>query len=240
MRAWCLAAAALALAAGGWAQSAPPPPPTVNFSGRTWLVRSSARPEPPGGNLFDRRCVSLEKDGALRLSVAKIGNSWRSAEVELPASLGYGTYEFLLDGRVDLLDPVVVLGLFTFSDSPGYANREIDIEFSQWSGKLVAANAQYAVQPAHLNGGLERFAVAQSGEYTLHRFVWEPGRIRFESLHGHEGGVPIRSWTYAGANVPPPGDERVHMNLYLDGGKPPSNGTGCSVRITEFRFFPAK
>ena len=45
---------------------------------------------------------------------------------------------------------------FTWSDTSGYANGEIDLEFSRW-GDPGAPNAQYVVQPYHWPGHLMEF-----------------------------------------------------------------------------------
>ena len=59
-----------------------------------------------------------------------------------PKCLGFGRYQFQVIGRIDQLDPNVVLGLFKYPtpDVGPDGTNEIDIEFAQW-GRATANNA---------------------------------------------------------------------------------------------------
>ena len=107
-----------------------------------------------------------------------------------PLTLGFGTFQFQMIGRPDLLDPNTVFGFYTYPPASvgGDATNEIDIEFSRW-GNLNARNGNYTVWPA-VNGvprswsGFE-LAAPQNNEST-HRFRWTPSTVSFWSMHGFQ------------------------------------------------------
>ena len=231
-----LLAAALALAtAGSPAASRPTPVRTVEFSGYTWQVKSSTGLVGPGPNLFSDSAGNVWVDalGRLHLKLTYSKGRWRCAEVINTQSLGRGRYSFALDSRVDALDRNVVLGLFTWSDDPAYANRELDIEFSRWGNAGDPTNGQYVVQPYDHPGNLQRITQPAAAAST-HSFDWQPGSVAF----GSSTAAPS-TWTYAGPDVPPPGGEHVRMNLWLYRGAAPSDGKSVEVVVRRFSFTPA-
>ena len=229
-----MASALLALGAGGSAASAATR--TISFSGLEWTVKAGSTAIGPGPNFFSASPsnVWVDKGGRLHLKITRSQGRWWSAEVIGTRSLGHGTYTWTLDSRVDALDPNVVLGLFTWSDSPAFANREIDIEFSRWGNPLATANGQFVVQPHSAAGHLQPFRqlpVARS----QHGFTWVPGSVAFASVGGS-----VPAWSYLGADVPPAGDERPRMNLWLNGGAAPTDGRPVEVILSAFRFTPTR
>lgn len=215
---------------------------TLQFSGYTWGVKASSSAVGPGPNYFSNleSDVFVDPDGRLHLRIVQRRGVWYCTEVVLAQSLGYGTYTFALASRVDLLDPNVVLGLFTWdTDAPQYHYREIDIEFSRW-GSPRNANAQYVVQPYTTPKNIHRFAASLEGDLSTHYFDWSSERIEFGSYRGlpDNPGDAIATWTYTGADNPPPGGENARLNLWLMGGKPPSDGQAVEVIVESFRFTP--
>lgn len=206
----------------------PPPTPTpaeayldgstaervIEFSGFRWKVKSSETQVGPGPNWFsDRRDdVWVDDAGRLHMTLRNRDGHWWCTEVVTENAVGYGSYGFYLSSRVDLLDPNVVLGLFTWDDETYElnANCEIDIEVSRWT-EPGAANLHYSVQPTSGKDDpsgryQERF---QRGYLRLeetpstHRFDWRADEVRFLSYYGH--GQPERqidSWTYTAAGQP--------------------------------------
>src|SRR5262245_19883907 len=227
-----VASAVLATAALGAAK--PAPATSIVWSGATWTIKTSQAAVGPGPNIFGKSNESVDATGSLHLRVAKNAvNQWTCAEIIAPASYGYGTYTFDLASRVDALDPNVVLGLFTWSDRPQYANREIDIEFARWGVASDPTNAQYVVQPYDRPDHLRRYthpAIAKSRV----RFMWQANRVAWESYN--EFGGLIDSYVYTGTDVPRSGDERVHLNLWLFRGAPPTNATPVEVVVSSFAF----
>ena len=216
----------------------------LDFSGYNWWVKSSTGPVGPGPNYFSDSTnnVRLDAQDRLHLRITNRSNQWQCAEVVTRRSFGYGHYRFQLDSRVDNLDPNAVLGLFTWSDDPAYAHREIDVECSRWSNAADVNNAQFVVQPWDTTGHLVRYAVPANATNSAHVFTWETNRIRFQAQRGDYSNSPtssavISSWDYTQA-MPVPGDENVRLNLWLVSGTPPVNGSEVEVVIRSFQFVP--
>jgi hypothetical protein len=221
--------------------------PGLLFAGRRWLVKQSTTPVGPGPNRFSGRPedVRVDADG-LHLTVSFRDGAWWSTEVILDENLGYGTYVFHTDSRVDLLDANIILGLFTWDDLAPPYYREIDFEFARWGNPDDPTNAQYVVQPWDGPGNLVRFRVdlAEQDRKLTSVLGWSPGQVAMATYHGHllpealASHAPIASWTNTGPNVPQPGLENVRMNLWLRWGLPPLDGQGTEVVITNFLFAP--
>lgn len=211
-------------------------PDRVTWSGGSWQVKTSTSAVGPGPNWFSNLNVSVDASGFLHLRIAKEGTRWTTAEVIGPTSYGYGTYSFTVATRLDRFDPNVVLGLFTWSDKAPYAHRENDIEFAKWGNAADATNAQFVVQPYDKANHLHRFTAGDAVR-TLQRFEWRAGRVTFTSTRLDTGAV-VASYTYTGADVPKPGDERVRLNLWLFQGAAPVSGLPTEVVVESFAFVP--
>ncbi|HYT29055.1 MAG TPA: glycoside hydrolase family 16 protein [Ktedonobacteraceae bacterium] len=127
---------------------------TIEFSGNQWVVKDGGEERRgPGPNYFSSspENVWVDSQGQLHLKITNRNNRWYCAEVSLEKPLGYGTYEFFVNGRFDQLDPHVVDGLFLYEDDA----HEIDIEFGRW-GKRSGENLQYVLQPGHNPFGVVR------------------------------------------------------------------------------------
>ena len=184
---------------------------TINWSGYKWIVKHSI-PVFVGpavsaeyGNFFSNSTDNVWVDGTgkLHLRIAyDINGRWTCAEINTTERLGYGTYKFYCDSRLDNIDKRAVLGLFTWSDlsTDVGSYREIDIEFSKW-GVDTDPNAQYVVQP--WNAGDTRYHLnTSSAVLSTHTFTWEPNRIAFSSIEGHGiSGTPIASWTFTRLSI---------------------------------------
>lgn len=221
---------------------------TLEFADRFWNVKRSAAPVGPGPNWFsdDPSAVWVDGDG-LHLTIGEREGHWWCTEVILNQSLGYGTYAFQTLGRVDTVDANVVVGLFTWDDTdPAFSHREIDLEFARWGNPDDPTNAQYVLQPWDAPGHLHRFRVELSDtEADLTTFItWSPGRIDYATYRGRfaraepDPAALIESWVYDGDDVPPPGNENVRFNLWLNGGNPPTDGQAVEVVISDFAFGP--
>ncbi len=211
-------------------------PDRVTWSGETWQIKTSRSLVGPGPNLFEAANVSVDPQGRLHLRIVRNGaGAWTSAEIIGPRTYGYGTYTFTLASNVGALDPNVVLGLFTWSDRARFAHREIDIELARWGNAADATNAQYVIQPHDGAGHLARFT-QPAMDHSVHQFTWGPGRIDWQGTGGT--GSPIASYSYAGSDVPPSGDERVRLNLWLFQGAAPIDGQPVEVIIESFAFTP--
>ena len=195
-------------------------------------MKSSGAKVGPGPNYFGAASSFLDSGGRLHLRIERDKKRrWQSAEVFAADSLGYGTYRWTVAGDVSHLDPNVVLGLFTWSDDPSQAHRELDVEVARWGSATDPTNAQFVVQPWDLEDHMVRFA--HGAGPSVFSFTWSPGQVSFRS---EVDGALEQSWTYAGADVPTPGDEKVHMNLWLMNGSAPTNGQPVEVVISDFRY----
>jgi len=208
---------------------------TIEFSGYTWQVKSSAGAVGPGPNSFSDSTANVWVDnlGRLHLKLTYSKGRWYCAEVINTQSLGRGRYGFELDSAVDALDPNVVLGLFTWSDDPAYNNRELDIEFSRWGNAAEPTNGQYVVQPYDHGGNLQR--IRQPAVFSsTHSFDWQANAVTFTSSTATPS-----PWAYAGPDVPEPGSEHARMNLWLFRGAAPANARSVEIVVKRFSFTPA-
>jgi hypothetical protein len=227
-----LVAAALALPAAAGSRTAAVR--TVTWAGYHWQVKSSRGKVGPGPNTFSDSASNVWVDaaGELHLKITRSGNRWYCAEILNTQSLGYGTYSFTLDTRVDSLDPNVTLGLFTWSDDPAYNHRELDVEFARWGNAADATNGQYVVQPYNATNHLRRIVQGTATPSTV-AFRWQPGSVGFTSSD-----ADLASWSYSGSDVPVPGDERTHLNLWLYRGAAPTNAREVEIVVRSFTWQP--
>jgi hypothetical protein len=232
--AFVVVAASSGLAAGG--------PPTVEFSGYTWQVRDYGGG--PGPNSWSASNVFIDEDG-LHLRISQVDGAWSAAEVIMTAPLGFGTYSFDVAGQPDRLDKNVVLGLFSYPGSPDIGpdgTNEIDIEFAQW-GKGKTKSRLHWTAHAPLAGVkvAQQSQVATIGEEgSSHSYHWSADALTFSWINSGSSGKP-KAWTYApksAARHVPQQPLVVHINLWLFGGKPPSDGKPVEVVIRSFRFTP--
>jgi hypothetical protein len=225
-----------ALAASG-PTAAPGPGQTLAFSGYDWAVKAPATTFGPGPNYWSAANVDVDALGRLHLRITYRGGRWYCGEVALDEELGYGTYRFSVASPIGDLDPNVTLGMFTYSDDPAENHREIDIEIARWGSATDPTNAQYVVQPAGPAGHLTRFTQPAWPPRSEQSITWLPGQVDFASSSAD--GSPIARTTYHGGDVPTPGSERVHINLWLYAGLAPTNGAGVEVTLSSFSFTPA-
>jgi hypothetical protein len=221
---------------------------SLTFAGRPWRVKGPGY-YGPGPNHFSDApgSVWVDGNGDLHLTISNLLGNWYSTEVATTDTLGYGDYVFTTRGRLDLLDPTAVFGLFIWEYGPCYdpaflwwnPHNEVDIEFSRW-GTPESPLEQFAVQPADWGGNRLRFDVTLADdEVTSHAFHWYPDRLEFRAWRGGPAEESplnlIRSWTYAGPHVPRPGRARVHLNLWQFDGAP---ATHQEVVVDDFHFTP--
>ncbi|MDI6821214.1 MAG: hypothetical protein QMD65_03530 [Patescibacteria group bacterium] len=211
------------------------PDRVINFSGFNWKVKD-ADFAGPGPNYFSDSASNVWVDNeGLHLKINYRDGHWYCAEVFAERSLGYGTYTVQLGSRVDSLDYRAVAASFIYETDI----REIDIE---WSRVLAYPdNMQYVVQPWYNPGNLIRFKMP-AVKYSTHQFIWLKDSVVFKSWRGLEiyplyQDSLIQTWIYRGYNIPPPGDERMRFNLWLET-TPPLSGKGDEFIIKSFSFKP--
>ena len=86
---------------------------TIYFAGYNWMVKSGDNIG-PGPNSWDENNVWVDQNGYLHLALTNRGGQWYCSQVSMVVRLGFGRYQFWVIGRIDKLDPNVVVGLFNY------------------------------------------------------------------------------------------------------------------------------
>ncbi len=213
---------------------------TVRWAGRTWVIRDDTGG--PGPNRFAAGNVEVRADGTLHLFVRQVDGAWTCGELSTTEPLGPGTYTFDVATAVDQFDPSVVLGLFSYPEpdvGPDGTN-ELDIEFARW-GHAEWPNGNYTAYPSSAG----KKEVSQTFEFhqpndggTLQRYHWQRQSVAFETSTAgrqprllHRWGTPEKFGPQV-AKEPMP----VHLNLWLFGGRPPTDGKPVEVVVRAFTF----
>ena len=102
--------------------------------------------------------------------------------------LGFGTYQWHVDGPIDTYDKNVVLGLFPYGPAAGIGDdgtNEIDIEYSRW-GRANGPNGDWTNYPASGTTIGEMSYTFSLGGATLStsRFAWTKTSITSSLLAG--------------------------------------------------------
>ena len=216
----------------------------IFFSGYEWTVKTSCGMEVgPGDNVFSDAPQDLWIDplGRLHMTIHQRGGQWVCSEVYMTVN-GRGEVRFFMEGRIDLIDENVVIGLFTWdTDAPYQHYREIDIEISRW-GVPGDDNAQFVVQPWDVAGNRHRFPIELDETGSTHVFRWAADMIEFQTSrcqdYPPEPGHVLEEWTYEGDYIPEDGPIEVRMNLWLYGSDQPANGQDVEVVVSRVEYVP--
>ncbi len=221
---------------------------TLSFGGYTWRVKGPGY-FGPGPNLFcdEPDCVWVDGGDQLHLTLQNRSGAWYSTEVVTEEALGYGDYILTTVGRLDQIDPLVVLGIFLWEYGPcwdpGYlwwnAFNEIDIEYSRW-GDPASDIAQFVAQPYDWSGNITRFDYTfTEGEVVSHAMRWLADKVEYRVWRGgpseESAANMIHSWTYTGLHIPRPEQPRMHLNLWKFDGTPAGDQ---EVVFKDFVFVP--
>jgi|GEM_PF-1428672 len=212
--------------------STPKSDSSLVFGGQKWY-RKSDPTFGPGPNAWAPDQTWVDEKGCLHLKIDRnASNAWRCAEVISEKSFGYGEYHFTFSGPLNGLAPNIVLGLFTYLDDA----HEMDFELSRWGQGADPNNAQFVVQPAEASRML-RFATGDERRLTC-RLVWTADRVQWccWAGTGKPGTKPLAEWTFNGPGIPAAAQEKVHINLWLMKGQPPSDGRTAEVVVESFEF----
>jgi MYXO-CTERM domain-containing protein len=246
-RVWCgLRRAGLVAALGGALASGGASAATLDWKGHTWQVTSGAMAGVCQGSPAN---VTIDANGYLHFHIANAGGAWTASEIFTTDKLGFGTYQWQVDGPIDAYDKNVVLGLFPYGPAAGIGSdstNEIDIEYARW-GRADGPNGDWTDYPASGTTIGEMSYTFSLGGATLStsRFVWTAASITSSLLGGlvPVGGMEglIKSWTYAPSNPTvniPQQALPLGMNLWCFDA-PPSDGHPVEIVIRDFTFVPA-
>jgi hypothetical protein len=188
------------------------------WMGYNWNIDPNGTPI--GGGLISSNSnnLSVDSNGYLHVMINESGGTWTGAEMFTQENLGFGTYQWVLQGNnFYQMDPPIVLGLFTYGPANGIGTDgtdEIDIEFSNWDGTVGNGNIDFTVYPAtgHKNKGSagsadqEYHVAAPSSGTTTVRFVWSSTSVSWYIMSGTVGvnSAPtnvLQSFTYNGTTT---------------------------------------
>jgi hypothetical protein len=219
------------------------------WSGVTWNI------DPDGSGIGSGQVKSLGSNIAVDSNCylhQTITNSGTGAEMFSNNTMGFGTYQWVLQGsNYYNMDPAVVVGMFPYgpaNNPPAGVDgqNEIDIEFSKWGSTLAnAPNIDFTVYPPPKHGGHRAstdqsyYVVAPSSSTTTVRFVWHSTSVSFYAMAGT---VPIsssptnviQSYVYNGSTTTiPQGAFVLGMNLW---GYRKVPATGTTVIYQSFGY----
>jgi|SRR5690625_2446549 len=210
----------------------------INFSGYEWDVKSSVTNAiGPGPNYFSMNSqnVWVDKKGSLHLEITHRNDRWYSSSVSLPKPLGFGKHIIYVSSKTEDLDPNIIVGFFLYKTD----TQEVDIELSRWA-REDNKNAQFAIQPAEMQGNKKRFDVMTDGYKTTYFIDWQRDSISFGGFKGvtlnpKEENV-FSSWVYKGKDIPTSEEEKFIINFWLFRGNPPFNNEDAEIVIDSVRI----
>lgn len=155
---------------------------TLQWMGRNWEITNDGMAGVVKG---DPANVSIDRHGYLHLRIVNRDGAYTAAELFSADNLGFGTYQWQIEGAIDKFDPTTVLGLFNYGARANIgvdAENEIDIEFSRWNNTCHGCNADFTFYPATGNKSLgpmeDNFTYNANGStLTTARFEWSSTRI---------------------------------------------------------------
>jgi hypothetical protein len=217
---------------------------TIAWKGHTWQLTSGGM---AGVCQGDPQNVTVDANGYLHLRISNSGGTWTGSELFTTDRLGFGTYQWQVDGPIDTYDKNVVLGLFPYGPAAGIGadgTNEIDIEYSRWGQATNGPNGDWTDYPASGTtvGELSYSFSLAGGRLSTSRFVWSSASIASALLGdlqpvGSLNGL-IKSWTYAPSNPTtniPQQALPLGMNLWCFDASP-SDGQPVEIIIRDFVF----
>ncbi|HUN64435.1 MAG TPA: hypothetical protein VMU53_20715 [Candidatus Sulfotelmatobacter sp.] len=222
---------------------------TLHWMGRDWVLTNGGMAGVVKG---DPGNVSVDAHGYLHLRITDRDGNYTAAEVFTTENLGFGTYQWQVEGAVDKMDPTTVLGLFNYGARAHIgvdAENEIDIEFSQWNKTCHGCNADFTFYPSTGNKSLgpmeDNFTYDPKGStLTTARFEWSSTRIVGTIMSGLQPIGTTANVLQTITFAPPDYAARIPqvplplaMNLWCFHATPASNQ---EVILRNFEFVAAK
>jgi hypothetical protein len=183
----------------------------------------------------------VDANGKLHLRITHRNGQWLCSEVILAEEHAYGAYSFTLDTPPKNIKDALnaVLGAFVWNDDDAAHNHcEIDFELSPW-GQRNEKLGQFVIQPHTNPRNIVRFDIAKALAPTTHVFTWSLDRVECASFKG--SGAKRRAFFHHTFTQGVPPDTRgtnARINLWLFGGKPPTNNQELEIVFSRFDFKP--
>jgi hypothetical protein len=200
----------------------------LKWMGHDWTVTNGGMAGVARGRPSN---VQVDSNGHLHLMITRTGTKVTAGELFSDDRMGFGTYQWEIQGPVDRMDPHAVLGLFPYGPEDGIGvdgENEIDIEFSKWGNTLCGGgcNADFTIYPSTGNLGVgpteEDFNVnLGGGELVTARMTWSSTSITETVMSGLQPlGTTrnvLQTWTFAPSDYTvriPQQPAPVGMNLW--------------------------
>ncbi len=218
---------------------------TLDWQGHTWQLTSGGMAGVCEG---DAANVNVDDNGYLHLRIAHSGGTWSASELFTTDEIGFGTYQWQVEGPIDTYDRNLVLGLFPYGPEAGLGadgTNEIDIEYSRW-GQANGPNGDFTVYPATgTTIGELSYSFSLSGLTSTSRLVWSNAGVTESLFDGLEplttSSAPLKTWSYmpaqASKNIPQSALP-LGINLWCFDA-PPSDANPVEIVIRSFEFVPA-
>jgi hypothetical protein len=219
---------------------------TITWKAHQWTVTQGGMAGVAPG---DPANLSVDRNGYLHLRIVQRKGSWTASEMFTTENLGFGTYQWVVQGNAYRMDKSTVLGLFSYGPAKHIGvdgENEIDIEFSQWNRTCGGCDADFTVYPSTGNrkpGGApsweDNFYV-RGGSLTTARMEWTSGQIVFTIMSGvqpigtTESVLRTKTYVSNATNIPQDGSP-VGINLWCFQTTPAKDQ---SVVIRDFQFMP--
>ena len=252
VRWFAVVAIAVTSVAGTTAGNAEPPTPTnasnvypVSWAGQEWLARESPLlQESPAPNywLATPQNLFTDSQGRLHMITQKIGSRFYSVGMTSQQSnYGYGTYTVTVDTPIASLDPMAVVGMYTYNGQYKPGRDELDVELSRWGqSSPTFNNSQFVVQPWTIKGHLQAFFSPTKRVPLTFRWTWSPKAVNFAEYDGTlPGGRLLKKWTCSSFSPAPARGTTMNFNLWFLRGQPPYNGKNQEVILRSFNYTPA-
>lgn len=222
---------------------------TLVWKGQTWKITNGGMAGVAKGNPAN---VFVDKNGYVHLRIVNRGGVYTASEIFSTDKMGYGTYQWWIQGSIDNMDKSTVLGLFPYGPVAGIgkdAENELDIEFSKWNNTLCSGtcNADFTFYPSTGNRSLgpteKDFNVTlNGGPLTTARLVWTPTSVTGTVMSGLQPigttANVLETWTFAPSDYKariPQQPLPTGMNLWCFKSLPASSQ---EVTLQDFQFVP--
>jgi hypothetical protein len=207
LKSWCFVTFVVSLAIG-MLPATSHASTQLNWMGHEWSVTNGRMAGVARGRPSN---VQVDSSGYLHLMITKKRRSVTAGELFSNDRMGFGTYQWEIQGAVDNMDPHAVLGLFPYGPQNGIGRdgeNEIDIEFSKWANTLCggACNADFTVYPSTGNSATgsteDDFNVnLGGGDLVTARMTWSSTSIAETVMSGLQplGTTQnvLHTWTFA-------------------------------------------